>query len=397
MNRPLDILQISPRLPYPPEDGGSIGVYNITRFVARRGHKVTFACFGDPSADRGDMEQFCDAHVVAHDNRNRPFGMLRNLSSSLPYTVSKYRRDAMSALLRQLCTVHRFDVVHVDHAHLAWYGELLQREFGLPWLLREHNYESRIYERFAARHHLPLLSGYLRMQARRWTAYECAALQHPDCVAAITPEDAAVIRKLTVRPVRIIPAGVDTETLQPFDPAAADEAHVVLLGSLRWLPNRDAAQWFVEEIWPAVRERVPRASCTVAGSHPPQSLRARASDHLSVPGYVNDLSALLARATVVAVPLRVGGGMRIKLLEFFARGKAVVSTRIGAEGNSAQHGTHILHADTPEEFADAITRLITDADLRRSFGAAGRELVEQQYSWHSVAAAFETAYRDILH
>jgi len=321
--------------------------------------------------------------------------MLRNLFSSLPYTVSKYRSAAMTAQLRTLCSDHHFDIVHVDHAHLAWYGELLQREFGLPWVLREHNYESRIHERFAAQHRLPLFSGYLRMQARRWDAYERAALQHPDCIAAITPEDADVIRSATRRPVRVLPAGVDTDTLMPFDPAAAEEAHVLLLGSLNWLPNRDAAQWFVDEIWPAVRERVPQAHCTIAGSHPSASLRARASDHLAVPGYVRDLPALLERATVVAVPLRVGGGMRIKLLEFFARGKAVVSTRIGAEGNSAEHDTHILHADTPENFADAIARIIADESLRRSLGAAARELVERDYSWTSVAAAFETIYRDL--
>jgi glycosyltransferase involved in cell wall biosynthesis len=171
---------------------------------------------------------------------------------------------------------------------------------------------------------------------------------------------------------------------------------VVLLGSLDWSPNRDAAEWFAMEIWPLVREEIPGARCTIAGSRPPKNLLTNAPAGVTLAGFVEDLDALYAEADVMAVPLRVGGGMRIKLLEYFARGKAVVSTRIGAEGNDAVDGEHILLADDAADFAAAVVRLLRDADLARDIGSAARALAVEKYSWECVAELFECAYRDAL-
>lgn len=396
MNDRLSILQISPRLPWPADFGGAIGIYNITKFLALRGHNITFVCFGRAGSDSGDLARYCELHVIDHSLRNSVTGAVLNLAERLPYTVRKYRHAGMEEALRALCRRKRFDVVHVDHAHIAPLGEMLQHEFGLPYVLREHNYEALIHERFARSHRLPLVSQWLRMQAVRWERYEAEVLRAPDVIAAITPEDKAMIQRHSDAEVQIVPAGVDAQAMTPCDPSDVDEAHVVLLGSLAWLPNRDAAQWFLDEVWPLLRAAHPRIRCTIAGAQPPRSLRQREDDRLRIAGHVDDLADLLRSATVLAVPLRIGGGMRIKLLEFFAYGKAVVSTRIGAEGNLARHNEELLLADDAKDFADAVLRVIGDSALRARLGEAARALVLSRYTWQHIAGLFEQSYFEAM-
>ena len=445
MSSPLEILQIAPRLPWPLSDGGAIGVYNITRFVAARGHRITFVTFGsregekredertsDPSVipssgggrrpttriegrpdglEAGDMRNFCRLELVPHDTRNTPWKVLKNLLSPLPYPVSKYLCDAMYARLDALCKERRFDVVHVDHAQMSAYGAYVQETYDIPYVLREHNFETTIYRRYAEQSRLPLVRSYFALQAARLLRYESQAVRLPDVVAAITAEDAveignAIWRKdektssppLASRPfdlsparITVIPAGVDTAAARPFD-VPPEAAHVVIVGPLNWTPNADAALWFADEIWPRIKSAVPEARCTIAGAYPTKRLLARADEDLRVPGFVEDYAALLSSATVLAVPLRIGGGMRVKLLEFFAHGKAVVSTYVGAEGNEARDGEEILLADGAEAFAETVVRVLRKPDLVTSLGARARELAERRYSWTEIAGLFEDAY-----
>jgi polysaccharide biosynthesis protein PslH len=184
---------------------------------------------------------------------------------------------------------------------------------------------------------------------------------------------------------------VDCADSRPFD-TPPDERHVVIVGPLQWMPNLDAASWFVDEIWPRIREAEPRARCTIAGTHPPRRLLARQDEALRFPGFVEDYEGLLRSATVLAVPLRIGGGMRIKLLEFFAHGKAVVCTGVGAEGNAARPDVEYLRADTAGDFAAAVVRLLREEETRRALGGASRAMVERVYSWERIGEQFENAY-----
>lgn len=442
MARPLNILQISPRIPWPMTDGSAIGIYNITRHVAARGHRVTFVAFGiggggeegrrvggtvganhldrtgdvsqsslvDETTARpaspsvrpveivGDMPTFCRVEIVAHDTRNTVWKGVRNLFSGDPYPISKYRCPGMYARLDALCAEQRFDLVHVDHAHMTMYGEHLQRRYGLPYLLREHNFETTIYRRLVEQSRFFPTRLYFRMQAARLYRFEARAVSFPDVVAAITPEEAEYLASPSVRPapiIRVIPAGVDPERVRPFD-TDPEAAHVVVIGPLTWAANVDAAAWFATEIWPRIAAAVPGARCTIAGAHPPRRLLRMASPRLDFPGFVEDYDALLASATVMAVPLRVGGGMRLKLLEFFAREKAVVSTTVGAEGNAGRDGEHYLRADAPDAFAAAVVALLRDEARRRALGTAARALVERVYSWDHIGGLFENAYLEAI-
>ena len=374
------------------DTGGAIGIYNITRALARRGHQITFVCFGADNSVDCPLDDFCDPHIVQHDTRTRTGALLTNLLSPLPYTISKYRSEAMREALRGLCGSRKFDVVHVDHIHMAPYGAMVKEEFGLPLVIREHNFETTIYERFASRQRRPILRRYMNMQAKRLLLFEAAQLRQADIIAAITGEDAARISSLVSRPVMVVPAGVDLDLHPVLDRTQEDGASVTLLGSLAWEPNLDGVEWFVDSIWPRIASAESTARLILAGASPPPGIRTLAGPGIEVPGFVPDLNRLLARSTVLAVPLRIGGGMRIKLLEYFAHGKAVVSTRIGAEGNVARHGEHLLLADDSSSFADAVLTLLRDADERKRLGVKARELVEQRYSWEAIGEQFEHCY-----
>lgn len=392
MNRPLRILQIAPRIPWPPNDGGAIGIYNITRSLARRGHRIDFATFGAEKEAFGTLAEFCSPVAVQHDTRTRPATLFTNLFSDLPYTISKYQSDAMRERLRALCRDETYDAVHVDHIHMAPYGAMLKRECGLPYVLREHNFETTIYQRFGEQQKTALLRGYMRMQTNRLRRFEGAQLDEVDVCAAITEQDVERIAEVSRCATQVIPAGVDLDLHPVLDRTHETGNRLCILGSQAWEPNRDGVRWFLESIWPRIREAQPDVHCTIAGADPPAWLTAQQDEHLSVPGFVDDLPALLTESSVLCVPLRIGGGMRVKLLEYFAAGKAVVSTRVGAEGNLACHDEQLLLADEPEKFARAVVTLLEDAHKRRVLGDAARRLAEKRYSWDAIAEQFEQAY-----
>jgi polysaccharide biosynthesis protein PslH len=392
MNKSLNILQICPRIPFPPDDGGKIGIYNITKHLAQRGHRITMLTFSMNSELPEEMMKYAEVVTVRHDTRTTMTGLIRNLFSGLPYTVSKYLTPQMEEQLRTLCRRQAFDIVHVDHSHLAPYGKIAKEEFRLPYCLREHNFETTIYERFADAHGFSLLKHYLRMQARRIRRFEKAQLDQTDLCMAITEQDAANIRAESAVSIRIIPAGVDLEK-HGFLPREKERPRTILiLGSMAWQPNTDAVKWFLDEVFPLVLRIAPDAVVTIAGMSPGKDIRSRANQNILVPGFIENLQERIAETQVLAIPLRIGGGMRIKMLEFFAYGKPVVSTGIGAEGNTATAGRHYLKADTAEEFADAILALFEAKQKREQLGDSARVFVEENYSWNSIAAQFEAAY-----
>ncbi len=396
MNDSLNILQICPRVPYPPIDGGKIGIFNITKHLAERGHRITMLAYGESDAVPEEMSQCAEVIIVKHDTRTSAFTLASNLFSSLPYTVSKYQSQKMASAMRSLLAERDYDIVHVDHAHLAPFGALAKEEFGVPYCLREHNFEATIYERFAAAQSLPVLKQYLSMQAKRMRRYEIGQLALVDLCLAITNEDAKRIREEVDVPLIVVPAGVDLTRHVPLSRMAELPHSILIVGSLAWQPQRDSVFWFLDKIFPRIRQQVPDASVTIAGMSPPKDLRERASDSVHIPGFVEDLDAIIARSQVLAIPLRIGGGMRIKILEFFAKAKAVVSTSIGAEGNIAENGAHYLAADSEIDFANAVIELFQSDQRRSELGDAAREFVEKVYSWQRIAAQIEQAYMETI-
>jgi len=395
--KPLRILQISPQVPLPLSDGGKVAIFNTTKYLARRGHELTMLAFHlDRSVNPDPMREYCQLIAVPHSNKDSLYRAGKNLFTAVPYGISKYRSPIMLAKLENLLASRTFDVVHVDHLHMAHYGVHAKRSKGLPVLLREHNVESTIVERFADSVRIPVFRQWMQLQKRRIKKYEAERAGQCDLNCTVTAEDSK--RLLTLLPsanVRDIPEGIAEEFFQTVNREPIPKS-ICLFGSFDWLPNRDSLSWFVEDIFPRVLERDPEITLYVVGKHSPKQYEVRYPGKIVIRGFAPDLKSELAQYVLTVVPLRIGAGIRMKILESFAMGLPVVSTSIGAEGIKANHGEHLSIGDTPTEFAEGILRMLEDSDFRSTVQKNAKHLADQNYRWEHVAYQLENAYREIM-
>ncbi|MFI5264988.1 MAG: glycosyltransferase family 4 protein, partial [Candidatus Kapaibacterium sp.] len=335
--------------------------------------------------------------LVSKPLPSRNATLLRTLFSGA-YPVERRMMPEMFELLERLLMRNTYDIVHLDASHMGKYGLWIKERFGLPVILRQHNFETLIYERFAANTRNFVFKMIASVHAKRMLAEESRFLKGVDGVVAISSEDERLMRQIA-QGTRfwIIPAGVDTAY---FTPSSVEplEKNILWVGGVDWDPNLDAIEFFAKEIFPLVVTVVPDATFDIVGENTDclQHLESSGVNRIRLHGRVPDIRPFMARSSVMICPLRVGGGMRLKLLDFFAAGKAVVSTHIGAEGNAARDGEHLLLRDDKESFAQAVIMLLQDENLRKTLGANARALAEQEYSWDSIGRRFSEVYENVL-
>jgi len=264
-----------------------------------------------------------------------------------------------------------------------------------PGILFTHNVEAEIWRRHAENAANPLSRYLLRQQWRRMLRFERTALGRFDLVLAVSEADRDTFQRLypdTLRsPAHVVQTGVDTAYFAPST-APGRPAHLVFTGSMDWLPNEDGMQYFVRDILPRIRQVEPDATLSIIGRSPTPAVKRLAEDAgIEVTGRVDDVRPHIAAGAVYVVPLRIGGGTRLKIFEAMAMGKAVVSTTVGAEGLPVTPGQNIVIADEPARFAQAVVHMIRDGDARRKIEAAARRIVVDRYDWAAVAQDFEDA------
>lgn len=386
----MNILGITSRVPYPPTDGARICMYQAVRSLAGRGHTVHLVAVEDEEIDTSPLQPLCQLHQVRFTPLPTAIGAGLTLFNERPYTVWKKDLDRVYPLLDSLQAKHRFDAMYVDQAHVAQYGAYMKSRYGLPYFLRSHNVEHEIYRRHLSRVTNPLMRRYLALQCQRWERFEVAQTRRADTCAAITQRDLEAIRAFAPGlPLRTIPAAVDLSAF-PFCPVAQREPNsMIMLGNMAWAPNRDSAIWFANEILPLITQKFPMAICHLVGADPPLRQLPTDSPNLKIHGKVNSIGEFYSRVGIGLIPLRVGGGMRVKMVEMMSAGIPIVSTAIGAEGNDAEPGIHYLAADHPQDFADAVVRLLNDAELRARLSEASLQLAQHTYSLDSVGGKYE--------
>jgi glycosyltransferase involved in cell wall biosynthesis len=386
----MKILDITSRLPYPLVDGARICMYQLVYGLAAHGHDVHVVAVEEEESDPGPLSGFSTVHMVPITNPSQAVGALATLFNPNPYTQLKRERKEVYALLDRLQREIGFDVVIADQAHIAQYGAYMKRTYGLPYLLRCHNVESEIYKRHVGTLRNPFMRFYVDLQARRWERFEEEQMRVADACVAITRRDEEAIERMApgVR-VATVPAAVDLEAFPYNDPEHRDRNTMILLGNMGWLPNRDAALWFGGEIYPLINERRPDAVAYVVGENPPLS-GLPVSDNFRVMGRVPSIAPYYGQIAIGLIPLKVGGGMRVKMVEMMSAGLPIVSTSQGAEGNEAVPGEHYLRADTPREFADAVLRLLGDERERERLARAARKFVSETYSVEHTSRKLES-------
>jgi polysaccharide biosynthesis protein PslH len=386
----VKILHISSKLPYPLIDGARICMYRSIEGLAALGHEIHLVAFDETYSDPGPLAAMARVHVVPLRTRPNAIGALLTLAKRRPYTQLKREVADAHPMLDRLHEKERFDVVLADEIHVASYGAYMKGRHGVPYLLRTHNVEYEIYRRHTDTVRNPLMKAYLELQTERWRRFEVEQFASADALAAITRRDQTMIESMAPgRLVRTIPAAVDLASFPFRDSGVREEASMIMLGDMKWPPNRDAALWFTHEILPRVVAEIPSARLDLLGGNPPIAQLPATSANLRVEGRVPDVAPYFERATLGLIPLRVGGGMRVKMIEMMSAGMPIVSTGQGAEGNEATDGEHYLRADDATAFAAAIVRLLRDRSERDRLARAGRTFVEGRYALDVVARSLE--------
>jgi sugar transferase (PEP-CTERM/EpsH1 system associated) len=393
----MHVLFLSTRSPWPLNGGHPLRTFHLLREAARR-HRVSFLTFIQHEEEwegLSVMEEFCDSVVALPVPSDASRGALaaalaRNVASTLPFVAQKYDTPAMRDAVRKVAGRAPVDLLHLDMLPLAVYA----RAAGpVPVVLTDHNVEYVLLER-RAKTQQGATGWFWRAQARRLRRFEAAAVRAATRTIAVSDVDAATLRALVPGAnVHVVPNGVDGEFFQPGAEPEDPDA-LVFVGAMTHHPNVDSVKYFVEEIWPRIRAARPGARLTVIGAHPPQSIRTFGdTPGITVAGQVPDIRPYVQRAAVYVVPLRAGGGTRLKILDAMAMGKAIVSTSVGCEGLEVADGCDIAVADTPEAFAQRTLSLMDDAAARAAMGRAARATVEARYGWERLGALQEDVYQ----
>jgi sugar transferase (PEP-CTERM/EpsH1 system associated) len=390
----MQILWLKSDLLLPLDKGGRLRTWHLMRHLARR-HQITYLSFADGLAD-GMSAVAQRVETVPRQDPGK--GTLRfyldaaaHVFDPLPYAVAKYRSRAFRRRLNQLLAAQPFDLIVCDFLFPA---VNLPRRLPCPAVLFTHNVESEIWRR-----HAETRTGAARLlyrsQHARMLRFEGRTLQRFDGVLAVSAADRSTFARLypgaVDGDVHVVATGVDTEFFSP-SPSPPAGRGLVFTGSMDWLPNEDAVTYFCREILPRIRADEPETTLTIVGRAPTPAVRRLAAEvGITVTGRVDDVRPAMRDAAVYVVPLRIGGGTRLKIFEAMAMGKAVVSTTVGAEGLPVENGEHLLIADEPQLFARAVVRLFRDVERRRALEGAARALVVERYDWGAVSKSLEDA------
>jgi sugar transferase (PEP-CTERM/EpsH1 system associated) len=398
----LNILVITDTIPYPPISGGQIRVYNLLRRIAGQ-HQVWLAALLDkPDGAEGvsHMEEFCCGVEVAPVRRRHPLahlpGLLRYALAGRPLELKFRYSEELARRIRRLVSTVSFDVVQIHHSEMALYLEALPPHVRCKRILMLHNVAFHQFGRIFRIERRPLrkLRAWLHsLGMRRWEPHYAERFDR-----CIVVSEADRQRLMAANPrvqVDVIPTGVDTQLLQPL-PHHRTSPALLFIGKMSYAPCADAVLYFCREILPMIRRRVGNVEMWVVGTDPPPEVRRLDGEGVHVTGRVADVVPYYRRSSVCVVPLRAGGGTRLKIFEAMALGRPVVSTTLGCEGLDVVDGQHLLIADSPGQFAERTVRLLVDRALYQRIATDARQLVVDHYDWDAVAQQLMQIYAEVV-
>jgi len=391
--KPLRILWVKAGKLLPVDTGGKIRSYNILRQLARN-HQVTLLSYYGGQKDlnyeaeiQSDLPGAETIYTAAPDGSAwaQSLDYVRRIFQAAPFAVSKFTHPDVKRAVSSALTENKFDVAVCDFLSASLN---FPENLATPTVLFQHNVETALWQRMASTEsHLARRLAYT-VEAQKMARYEKAALRKFHHVIAVSDHDREQMEKMNPScPISVVPTGVDTQKYAVAPPSQSEPPRIVFLGSMDWEPNIDAVIYFCQEIFPRVRAEIPSALFQIVGRNPHSRVKQLASDSVQVTGTVPSVAEYLRDATLVVVPLRIGGGTRLKIFEAMATGKAIISTTIGAEGLDVKNGRDLILADEATAFGEAIILLLKDAGLRRQYEQAAAQLAAQ-YDWSKIVQRF---------
>lgn len=403
----MRILFLTQIIPYPPDAGPRVKTWHVLRYLVGRGHEVTLASFVRPDElpHVPVLEQLgLTVHTVPiQRSRAADVGYwLRSHLRQRPFLIERDDLPGMRQLVDRLTRENHYDVIHADQLTMTQFALDVEGGGKRPFTIFDaHNAVWTIWARMRETASWFLKPVY-KIEENRIKRYEGMLVeQFSHTMVVIEPDREALlqgVRNEAVNAARqrisAIPIAIDATELQPIQ-RQPDSLNIMTLGSLHYPPNADGIRWFLNDIFPLLQEQVPGVTLTIIGKNPPADFvqaAEQAPETITVTGYVPDLTPYMAAAALMVVPVRAGGGMRVRLLEAFARAMPAVTTTVGLEGIAAEHGREVLVADDPISFAVETVRLLRDESLQQRLAENGRCLAEKRYDWQVVLDQMDAVY-----
>ena len=391
----------------PVQNGGNIRTYHVLRYLSAR-HELTFCSYyaGAPDAEYElELQRQLPGAVAICTGKRELTGVARgvdyllHLAADPPYAVSRFSHTRVRKQIQSWYRDHRFDVAVCDFLDAAvnFPGSL-----NIPSVLFQHNVESEIWRRHSATAGNPLKKMLYGLEFRKMLRYERAEVRKFHHVIAVSENDRALMMKwIDGDRITVVPTGVDLAQYRPEPGLSANSVNesaplITFVGAMDWEPNVDGLEFFCGDVWPAIKAEVPNARFRIVGRNPDRRVQKWATNDASieVTGRVPSVVEHLRESAVVIVPLRIGGGTRLKIYEAMATAKAVVSTSVGAEGLDVHHGRDIMLADDARSFAQAVITLLRDPELRRRYEQAAAATAAR-YDWPAIGQRFSEVLRAV--
>ena len=418
----MHILFLTQIIPYPPDAGPKVKTWHVLRHLAQKGYRVTLASFVRPEEQEHIpvLKEVCqDVYTVPiRRSRMKDVGYwLRSNMTGRPFLVERDDLSEMRSLVTQILARDWVDIIHADQLTMTQFG--FRSKPSLESIHGDNINENQPYRIFDAHNAVWTIVDRMKdnapwflkpvagLEARRIKHYEGMIVSNFEHTLAVTEPDKLALEdavasngaQYQVRndSITVVPIAVDTHELQPVQRSAGSK-NILTLGTLHYPPNADGIRWFANEVFPLVQAREPDATLTIIGKNPPADflqLQEKYPHAIVVTGYVDDLTPYFEKAEVMVIAVRAGGGMRVRILEAFARGMPIVTTTVGLEGIEAVPGEQILVNDSPEAFAESTLKLMADPDLAEKLARSGRQLAEEKYDWQVVLGRMDSIYEKV--
>ena len=381
----MKILLLCNKSPWPKREGGPIAMHAMISGLIQAGHTVKVLAANtskytvDPLTIPADFQEKTQIEFVDIDLSLSISGALYNYLAGKSYHITRFHTKAFALKLTEILKKDSYDIIQLETLQMASYLDIIRKYSKAPVVLRAHNIEHKIWQRIAENCPNPFKRIYINHLYRSLKRFEIGILNKMDGIIAITPVDARNLDRLSHSTNIIsIPFGISLDTL-PENPVQPEDASLFHIGSMNWFPNEESIKWLIAEVWPGVRKRLPGIELHLAGRYMPDWLKNLAVPGITVDGEVPDVWEYMQKFSIMVVPLFSGSGIRIKIVEAMAAGKAIITTAIGAEGINYENGQDLIIAKDARTFTEAIIKLCNDKQLRDTLGKNARLLITKDH------------------
>lgn len=398
----MRILQVCHRIPYPPIDGGNIVMMNFALALAEAGQEVhqfalnTKKHFTNPASIPENLKNQLHFRSNVIDTKVTIAGVLLNFFTKDSYNIVRFYSAETEKELEKVLCENSFDIVQLETLFVAPYISCIRKNSNAKIVLRSHNVEHVIWERLASKEKNILKKNYLKFLSKRLKKFELQTLTEIDALVPITNVDESVFKQYGfTKPCLTLPMSLDVKEY-PFHPDEEKEVCLFHLGSMDWMPNLEAVNWFLDNCWQKIHLLFPDLKLYLAGRNFPDEIKNKDHPNVICEGRIEHSNTYMQKKKIMIVPLHSGSGMRVKIIQGLAMGKTIISTTIGAEGIPVENELNILIADSPQQFIDRVKQCIENPSLCNNIGRQGRVFIEENYSNSAIANRLLIFYKKLL-